>query len=86
MVDEAPVAPIAPELGWEQGLADEAIRAVFVHLHEHGSITEVELAGKLGSPRAVRRFARDFEQYVRKVPFAVRIETGPNGKRYVKES
>ena len=39
----------------------------------------------LGSPREVRRFARDFEGYMQQVPFAVRIESTSSGKRYVRQ-
>jgi hypothetical protein len=58
---------------------------VFVHLFEHGSITEAEAVGFLGSPRAYRRFALEFEEHAAKVPFRVRIEAMADGKRYVKE-
>ena len=85
----APSSPRAPtadrELTWPDGLGDEGARRVFVHLAEHGSITEAEVTGFLGSPRAFRRFSLDFEEHVRKVPFKVRIEAGADGKRYVKE-
>jgi hypothetical protein len=59
---------------------------VFLHLQQHGSLTEEELSQMLGNPRQARRFSRDFEQYVEKVPFSVRIETTSSGKRYVKQN
>jgi hypothetical protein len=79
--------PVAPEreLSWADGLADEGARRVFVHLADHGSVTEAEVIGFLGSPRAFRRFSLDFDEHVRKVPFKVRIEAGGEGKRYVRE-
>jgi hypothetical protein len=73
------------ELSWADGVADEKVRRVFIHLADHGSITEAEVTGFLGSPRAFRRFSLDFDEHVRKVPFKVRIEAGTGGKRYVKE-
>ena len=71
----------ASETDWH---ADPAIRNVFLHLQQHGSLTEEELSQMLGSPRQARRFSRDFEQYVKNVPFSVRIETTSCGKRYAK--
>lgn len=87
----APVAPPPPtvgeerELSWADGLADEGTRRVFVHLDAHGSVTEAEVTGFLGSPRAFRRFSLEFDGYLKKVPFKVRVEPGAEGKRYVKE-
>jgi hypothetical protein len=84
----APVTTTASaerELSWADALPDAGARKVFVHLADHGSITEAEVIGFLGSPRAFRRFSLDFDEHVRKVPFRVRIEAGTNGKRYVKE-
>jgi hypothetical protein len=40
----------------------------------------------LGSPRQVRRFARDYESYVQQGPFTVRIASTSSGKRYVRQS
>lgn len=70
---------------WAGLLSDEGARRVFLHLATHGSITEHEVTGFLGSPRAYRRFALEFEAHARKVPFRVRIEPLADGKRYVKE-
>ncbi len=82
-------APAAPggerELSWADGLADEGARKVFLHLEKHGAITEVEAVGFLGSQRAFRRFSLEFDGYLRKVPFKVRVEPAADGKRYVKE-
>ncbi len=71
---------------WQDRFDDQAICGVFLHLQEHGSITEQELNQMLGSPRHVRRFALGFDTYVQQVPFSVRIETTSSGKRYVKHS
>ena len=69
---------------WQTSLEDDSIRRVFVHIQRHNIITEAELNTLLGSPRKVRRFAADFENYLQKVPFLVRVESTSSGKRYVK--
>jgi hypothetical protein len=74
------------ETDWKESFEDPAIMNVFLHLQQHGSLTEEELSQMLGNPRQARRFSRDFEQYVEKVPFSVRIETTSSGKRYVKQN
>jgi hypothetical protein len=74
-----------PPAGWADTIADESIRKVFLHLEKHGAVTEPEVTGLLGSPRAFRRFSLEFDQHLTKLPFRVRIETGESGKRYVRE-
>ena len=71
---------------WQEHVADAAVRQVFLHLQQHGAVSKQELTQMLGSPRQVRRFARDFESYMQQVPFAVRIESTSSGKRYVRQS
>lgn len=71
---------------WQDSFADQAIAQVFLHLQQHNSITETELTQILGNARKARRFALEFEEYLKKVPFSVRIETTNNGKRYVKQN
>lgn len=80
----ASIPPPAPE-GWAGTIADEGIRKVFLHIEKHGAITEPEVTGLLGSPRAFRRFSLEFESHLPKLPFKVRIETAEGGKRYVRE-
>jgi hypothetical protein len=80
----ASVPPPPPE-GWAGTIADEGIRKVFLHLEKHGVVTEPEVTGILGSPRAFRRFSLEFETHLPKLPFRVRIETAEGGKRYVRE-
>jgi hypothetical protein len=70
---------------WAEGLEDERVRAVFVHIDRHGSIAETELIAKLGSAGAARRFALNFDAYLAKIPFEVRSESNASGKRYVRE-
>jgi hypothetical protein len=79
------IPPPAPE-GWAGTIADEGIRKVFLHLEKHGAITEPEVTNLLGSPRAFRRFSVEYETYLPKLPFKVRIEATEGGKRYVRES
>jgi hypothetical protein len=71
---------------WQDSFEDENIRAVFIHLQRHGSVTENELTQFLGGARKARSFSLAFEEYLKKVPFSVRIETTASGKRYVKET
>ena len=77
----------APKLtqDWQTSLEDESVRSVFVHIQQHNAITEAELTSLLGSPRKVRRFSANFETYLSRLPFLVRVESTANGKRYVKE-
>jgi hypothetical protein len=77
--------PPAAPVGWADTIADEGIRKVFLHIEKHGRVTETEVTGMLGSPRAFRRFSVEFEAYLPKLPFKVIIEPGEGGKRYVRE-
>ncbi len=70
---------------WADTIADEGIRRVFLHIEKHGTITEPEVTGLLGSPRAFRRFSLEFESHLVRLPFRVRIEANESGKRYVRE-
>lgn len=79
----APVGPPATE-DWVDALGDVAVGRVFLHIREHGAITETELGQMLGSARHARRFALRFDDYVDKVPFAVRAENVGGVKRYVR--
>ncbi|MBC7882849.1 MAG: hypothetical protein H7Y37_16275 [Anaerolineae bacterium] len=83
--DPPPVVVAIAENQWQAEIDDPAIREVFMHLQTHGSLTESELIHMLGSPRNARRFTRDFDELVKKVPFSVRIETNSSGKRYVRQ-
>ncbi|KYF68125.1 hypothetical protein BE15_38100 [Sorangium cellulosum] len=76
--------PPAPE-GWASTIADEGIRKVFLHIEKHGVVTEPEVTNLLGSARAFRRFSLEFDDYLPRLPFKVRIEPGEGGKRYVRE-
>jgi hypothetical protein len=72
-------------LSWGEAIEDEGVRAVFMHVERHGSITEGEVITMLGNARAARRFALSFDTYLSKLPFAVRSEANVSGKRYVRE-
>ena len=76
---------IASSDDWQNSFEDEGVRRIFVHLQQHGSITEIEMTQMLGKPSQFRRFSRDFETYLSRVPFSVRIENTASGKRYVKQ-
>lgn len=92
--DEGDVVPVSTPSSiptnhgsaWHDSFEDENIRAVFIHLQRHGSVTENELTQFLGGARKARSFSLAFEEYLKKVPFSVRIETTASGKRYVKET
>lgn len=70
---------------WQASLPDDTTRRIFVHIDQHGVLTEEELVAMVGGPRAARRFAADFDALAGRVPFAVRIEPTGTGKRYVKD-
>jgi hypothetical protein len=84
-IDSTETVPQSDSSNWQDSFEDEAIGRIFIHLQQHGVITEVELTQLLGNPRQVRRFSQNFESYLPKVPFPVRIETTGSGKRYVKD-
>jgi len=62
---------------------DIAFKRIFGRL-EGTDLTISLINAVLGSPRKVRRFALAFEDHAANAPFSVRIETTPNGKRYVR--
>jgi hypothetical protein len=71
---------------WPERFEDENVRAVFIHLHQYGSLTEAELTQLLeGNPRKARQFALKFEEYLAQVPFSARVEVAASGKRYVRD-
>lgn len=74
-----------PSTAWAEQFEDEGVRAIFLHLFEHGAISETEATAKLGSARAMRRFSAEFDSHAERAPFRVTIEPGADGKRYVKE-
>ena len=75
------VAPVEPTRAqhWQKHWADAAVRQVFLPLQQHGAVTKQELTQMLGSPRQVRRCARDFESYVQQAPLTVHIESTSSG-------
>ncbi len=76
-------APIGRD--WLDAIDDPGVRQLFEHLQAHGVVTESEAVRMLGSPRAARRFAGQFEAHAARAPFTVRIDaTGPI-KRYVRD-
>ena len=69
---------------WQSRFEDEKIRQVFRHLQAHGNLTEEELVGMLGTPRAARRFSSGLDEYARHLPFHVGVEVVGSVKRYVR--
>ncbi len=83
--DTAPTKATEPSsVLWLDELADAGVRQVFAHLAAHGTVTEPEATKMLGSPRAYRKFAREFENHAAKAPFSIRIDVVSNVKRYVR--
>jgi PglZ domain len=80
-----PSMPPASLLNWADAFAEEGIRRVFLHIEKHGLIDEAEVTAMLGSPREFRKFSRDFDAHLAKLPFRVKIDTADGGKRYVRE-
>ena len=82
---EEPVkeAAMAGEVGLE-GLP-EGPRKIFEYLAKYGALTEGDAARLLGSPRALRQFSRNFEDYAVQVAFEVIVEQTAQGKRYVRK-
>jgi len=74
-----------PPPAWADAIEEESVRGVFVHIQKHGAITETEVITMLGTARAARRFALNFDHYLAKLPFKVRSEANASGKRYVRE-
>ncbi len=77
--------PAPPQRSWLEELPEGGIRRLFAHLEEHGTVTEPEAARLLGGSRKLRRFSRKFEQYARKAPFSIRIQTIGGLKRYSRQ-
>jgi hypothetical protein len=84
----APSARKSPPAGtdhrWAEAL-EPGVREFFLHIEAHGLITEEEAAAMLGGARGLRRLSARFEEHAGRAPFAVRIEAGPAGKRYVRD-
>ena len=78
-------AKIVQRRDWLESLPAGGVRQLFEHLAQHGTVTEVEAASMLGSQRAARRFAGQFEEHAAHVPFGVRIDVVAGVKRYVRE-
>ena len=70
---------------WLREFEDEGVRRVLQQLWQHAVVAETELESMLGSPREARRFARQVDDYARRIPFAIRVETVGGMKRYVRE-
>jgi hypothetical protein len=85
-----PAAPAprasAPGQGGRDWLSElpPGARDVFGRLANHGTATEDEVIKILGSGRAARAFARDFDALRKLAPFEVRVENVGGVKRYVR--
>ncbi|GMU52132.1 MAG: hypothetical protein AMXMBFR33_12780 [Candidatus Xenobia bacterium] len=72
-------------LSWVDHFEDQAVVRVFQHIERFGSVEEAEVIAMLGTPRRARAFTRDFDNYLRLLPFGVRIDSSAAGKRYLKD-
>lgn len=75
---------VAVAQGWAEAVNPE-YRKVYERIASHGLVEEAEVAQMLGGPRQARRFARELEQDLAKLPFSLRVEAGDDGKRWVRE-
>ncbi len=78
------VEPDESKHAWSAAIEDPGTRRVFLHIAEHGVITEEEVVRMVGGQRGARRFARAFESHALHVPFEVRIESVAGVKRYTR--
>ena len=78
-------APVPVGRDWLDELpSDGGVRQLFEHLGTYDAVTESEAVGMLGSQRALRKFARRFEDYALLAPFEIRIDVVGGVKRYVR--
>lgn len=70
---------------WDDAIEDQGHRKVFLHLAEYGHIDEDEVIQLLGDPKAARKFARKFEDYLPLLPFEIAIDSLGPLKRYVRK-
>ncbi len=77
--------PAAPPSDWAESIEDEKLRRVLKTIAERRSINEAELTQILGSPLKVRSFSRQYDVWVKLVPFGVEICTVNGMKAYVRK-
>jgi hypothetical protein len=75
--------PPSTALSWLEGLP-EGVQKVFRHLAEHGSINEIEATQLLGGARQFRNFSLNLDDYRKRAPFAVRVDTSAGIKTFVR--
>ena len=73
------------DASWVDAIAEGGERDLLLHLDQHGVVTESEASRFLGGARQVRRFANRFDELSKRLPFRVKTEGTPNGRRYVKQ-
>ena len=82
------VATASPSLSgdaWLERIPDGGQRKVARQLSQLGVVTEEDLHGLLGSQRAARLFALQFDSFKALLPFGVQITMTDNGKAYRKD-
>ena len=84
--DDRPLAPPpAAPAAWADTIADEGIRRCSCTSRSTAAVTETEVTGMLGSPRAFRRFSLEFEAHAQGSRSGFGSRRGDGGKRYVRE-
>ncbi len=71
---------------WHHNFTDNPHLEILQHIEKHGAIAEAEVNHKLGNPRSVRQFANKLEEYTQYLPFTIRVESSPQGNRYLRDS
>lgn len=86
-VSEGPSASqsISDGTDWLETIEDAGHRKVLQDLALYGVVTESDVYVRLGNARAARRFAAALDRLLPRIPFRVRVESGAEGKRYVRE-
>jgi hypothetical protein len=82
---KAPESPPVESTSWLEVLPEGGVRVLFLHLSQHGTVSEAEATRILGGARKLRQFSTKFEQYAAHAPFSVRIEMIAGVKTYLRE-
>jgi hypothetical protein len=67
-------------------LINEPYLPIFKHIEKHDAITDSEISNILGNSRISRQFAGRFGEYLKYLPFSIKVETLGSSNRYVKEN
>jgi hypothetical protein len=79
-----PSARAQPAPHWQDAIEDESFRRVFEYIQEYRTLGEQQLIDMIGGQKA-RKFARQYDALVAKLPFRVSIEVHNALKVYKKD-